>query len=72
MTATHMLARFALLGLLLTALTLVAALPALAEGPLPYPDPAPNGAGKCQAGGIGGRPGEWDCVGTLLPVSFEW
>ena len=72
MTGTHTLARFALLGLLIAALTLVAALPALAYDTVPMPDSTPWGGGECQAGDTAGRPGEWECVGTLLPVPLEW
>jgi hypothetical protein len=78
MMATHTLARFALFALSVAALTLVAALPALAEAPLAEeptpvltPDPAPWGGGECQAGEAGGRSGEWECVGTPFPVPWE-
>jgi hypothetical protein len=74
MNATHILARFALLGLLAAALALVVALPALAKEPLaeepallPIPDSAPWGSGECQADETGGRSAEWECVGTPLP-----
>ena len=70
MTATYTLARFALLGLLVAALTLVAALPALAEEPVPFPDPAPWGGGECAAGETGERSGEWECVGRLNPAPW--
>ena len=77
MNATHILARFALLGLLAAALALVVALPALAEAPLaeepvrlPFPDSATWGSGECQAGETGGRSAEWECVGTPFPQSW--
>ena len=71
MTDTHTIARLALFALLIATMTLVAALPALAEDTVPFPDPAPWGGGDCQAGATDGRPGEWECVGMPFPVPWE-
>jgi hypothetical protein len=72
MDATHTLTRFAFLGLLVAALILVAALPALADGTVPFPDPAPWSGSECAADETGGRSGELECTGTLDPIPAPW